>query len=254
VNHVPSDNLAATGFSDESLYNSARPNYPTDAIEFLVSVLGVDKTSDVLDLGAGSGIFTRQIATYVGRVTAVEPSPSMREELKIISPEIHVLEGSDITIPLESHSADAIFVAQAFHWFDAPRALREMHRVLVPGGGLGLIWNERDESVEWVHDLSVAMQWDKRQPYEVGSDFSAVIRLGPFRGVARNKFNHSQLLDHEGIYRRVLSTSYVSLMHRSELTELMKDVARVVDKLPEPVVMPYLTDVYHAFANSGKEA
>jgi SAM-dependent methyltransferase len=54
---------------------------------------------------------------------------------------------------LPDGAVDAITCATAFHWFDGERSLAEFHRVLVPGGGLALLWNTRDESVEWVRDL-----------------------------------------------------------------------------------------------------
>ena len=239
---------AERGFANGDLYDSARPSYPLDAIEFLVSSLGVDSTSHVLDLGAGSGIFTRQLIPFVGRVTAVEPSESMRETLARTTPGVEVLAGKDIEIPLDDSSVAAVFVAQAFHWFDVENSLVEMHRVLVPGGGLGLIWNERDESVEWVSELGRAMQWDVRQPYRVGTDYSAQIERGPFHNIERRRFAHEQFLDHDGLYRRVMSTSYVSLMEGAELDALMNRVEAVVSRLPEPVSLPYVTDVYRADA------
>jgi SAM-dependent methyltransferase len=244
----PRDRWATRGFANGSLYDAARPSYPLEAIKYLVSSLGVDEQTHVLDLGAGSGIFTRQLLPFAGKITAVDPSESMRESLARNSPEVDVLAGNDTEIPLGDASVAVVFVAQAFHWFDVDRSLAEMHRVLVPRGELGLIWNERDESVEWVRDLGRAMQWDVRQPYRADTDFSEQIRRGPFDNIERRKFTNEQILDHDGLYRRVMSTSYISLMEGPELEALMIAVERVVSKLANPVSLPYVTDVYRANA------
>jgi len=243
------EELGRSGFANGSLCDAVRPTYPVAAVKFLVETLGLDESSHVLDLGAGSGIFSRQVRPYVARVIAVEPSPSMREALRTSSPDIEALDGRDAEIPLPADSVHAVFVAQAFHWFDVDAALAEIHRVLVPRGGLGLIWNERDESVEWVRELNRAMQWDRRQPYKVGMDFTGEILRGSFVDVERHKFVHAQSLDHEGLRRRVLTTSYISLMQGSELSALMDDVERVISELPAQVELPYLTDVYRARAH-----
>jgi ubiquinone/menaquinone biosynthesis C-methylase UbiE len=247
------DELGLRGFADGSLYNAARPDYPQPAIEHFVKTIGIVPTMHVLDLGAGTGIFTRQILPYVAKVTAVDPSLSMRESLRSATSDVEVLEGSDVAIPLGDGVVDAVFVAQAFHWFDAPRALVEIHRVLVPGGALGLIWNERDESVHWVDKLSRAMRWDIQQPYKVGTDFSEVIAAGPFEDVERVEFKHAQTLTREGLYQRVLTTSYISVMSDAEREPLMKDVASVVERQMEPILLPYVTNVYTATATDGVE-
>ena len=240
--------LASGGFANGPLYNSARPSYPTPAIDFFVTTFGLDPGSHVLDLGAGTGIFSRQILGRVGRLTAVDPSASMRESFRAATPGVEILDGSDVSIPLGDASVDAVFVAQAFHWFDAPKALDEIRRVLRPGGGLGLVWNERDESVPWVRELNRAMHWDVEQPYRVGSDFSSVLAAGPFADVARVQFRHAQSLSRDDLYRRVLTTSYVAVMADAQRDELMSDVAAVVERQPEIVVLPYVTDVYSATA------
>jgi len=248
VDNARKNDLGRKGFANGALYNAARPSYPAAAINYFVSKLRIEGGMHVLDLGAGTGIFSRQILPFVARLTAVDPSASMREALALSSPEIEVLEGSDVAIPLEDDSVDAVFVAQAFHWFDPPRALREIHRVLTRGGGLGMIWNERDESVEWVAAMSHAMQWDTKAPYKIGTDFSEVIGAGPFINVERMKFDNPQTISHDGLYQRVLSASYISVMEDHLRDDVMKDVAKVVEKLPDPVVLPHVTDVYTARA------
>ena len=246
---VSKRDLGVKGFSDGVGYNAVRPDYPGEAMSFFASTFGLDGTVRALDLGAGSGIFTRQIRDLVGEVVAVDPSDSMREAFDKETPGLEALEGSDIAIPLEDASVDVVFVAQAFHWFDSTRALHEIRRVLRTGGGLGLIWNERDESVPWVRALGVAMRWDDFQPYETGQDFSQVIAAGPFVDIQRATFRHAQTLSKQALYQRVLTTSYVSLMNDAQREEVLRDVAEVVEPLYETLTLPYVTDVYRATAH-----
>jgi SAM-dependent methyltransferase len=248
VSDSSGDEMGMAGFADGLRYHSARPDYPLDAVKFLVEELGIDADAHVVDLGAGTGIFTSQLLPFGPRITAVEPTSGMREVLSRRLPSVTVLDGRDDDIPLESGSCDCVVVAQAFHWFDAPVALEEIHRVLVDGGRLGLVWNERDESVEWVAALGRAMRWPQHQPYEVGRDFTPVLEAGPFVNVERRKFAHAQVLDHEGLTQRVLTTSYIAVMDEDERRDLMEEVASVIRELPEPVRLPYVTDTYRATA------
>jgi SAM-dependent methyltransferase len=108
---------------------------------------------DVVDLGAGTGIFSRLVASLGHRVTAIEPDPEMRAQLAT-SDTIAVLDGSAKRIPLPDRSTGAVVAAQAFHWFDNHDARAEIARVLADGGVFAPIWNVRDESVEWVAELT----------------------------------------------------------------------------------------------------
>lgn len=100
----------------------------------------------VVELGAGTGIFTRQLAEHGQRVTAVEPVVATRSRLAT-SVEAAVSSGTAKETGLPDGVADAVVAATAWHWFDAPRALREVNRLLrSDAGGLGLVWNSYDET------------------------------------------------------------------------------------------------------------
>jgi SAM-dependent methyltransferase len=243
-----SNDRAMPAFANGDQYHASRPDYPRDAVAYLVLSLGIDSDAHVVDLGAGTGIFTEQLIGFGPRITAVEPTKGMREVLARRLPSVAVMNGSDVNIPLDSDSIDCVIAAQAFHWFDAPVALEEIHRVLVDGGGLGLVWNERDESVDWVASLGRAMRWPEHQPYVVGMDFSPIIAAGPFVNIERRQFAHQQIMDHDLLRRRVLSTSYIALMDDNDRAQLMGDVDDVIAALPAIVTLPYVTDVYRATA------
>src|SRR5204863_8155046 len=126
---------AATGFETAAAdYEAARPGYPADAVFWLVEQLGLDDRTTLVDLAAGTGKLTRLLAPLVGRTIAVEPVVAMREQLHEVLPHIEVLEGTAESLPLPDVSVDAMTVAQAFHWFDVPRAAAEIVRVLRTNG------------------------------------------------------------------------------------------------------------------------
>jgi SAM-dependent methyltransferase len=240
------DGLAAAGFANASAYRAGRPNYPNEAVDYLAEALSLDDARLVVDLGAGTGIFTAQIQNLCRRLVAVEPSPGMREACAAALPGLEILAGKDTAVPFPDGSVDVITVAQAFHWFDYPLALAEFDRVLSPTGRIGLIWNERDESVPWVHAMSEAMLWTTRQPYQVGMDFTPILRDGPFSSVVRRSFTHRQRLTFEMLDERVMSTSYIQAMEPAERVRLVAAVREVVESLGEPLDLPYLTTTYVA--------
>ena len=107
----------------------------------------------MLDLGAGTGKLTTRLVERGLDVVAVDPIPEMLELLSNSLPDTPALLGTAEEIPLPDDSVDAVLVAQAWHWFDPERAVKEVARVLRPGGRLGLVWNTRDERLGWVKDL-----------------------------------------------------------------------------------------------------
>ena len=134
-------------------YERARPGYPEDAVRWLAG----EAPCDVVDLGAGTGKLTRTLVALGHRVTAVEPLPEMLAHLREALPGGDGDPGERGAMPLPGASADVVTVAQAFHWFDPEPALREIARVLRPGGRIALVWNTRDDREPWVAELSAAV-------------------------------------------------------------------------------------------------
>ena len=118
-------------------YERGRPGWPPE----VVHVVGVPRASKVLDLGAGTGKLTRLLVPAFDHVIAVEPADAMRRILESLCPAAEALTGTGQEIPLPEASIDAVFAAQAFHWFDDDRAVAEIARVLRPAGSLVLMWN-----------------------------------------------------------------------------------------------------------------
>jgi ubiquinone/menaquinone biosynthesis C-methylase UbiE len=114
-------------------YERGRPGYPPEAIDVLLRELDRDRRFVAVDLGAGTGKLTRDLTERFEHVIAIEPLAEMREQLARAAAAAEALAGTAEDIPLPDASADAVFAAQAFHWFDGRRALDEIARVLRPG-------------------------------------------------------------------------------------------------------------------------
>jgi SAM-dependent methyltransferase len=151
---TPVHRAAATGYGRAAeAYERSRPDYPAEAVDRLIQELEINRSCSVLDLGAGTGKLTRMLVPTGARITAVEPVERMRRALARAVPHAAVVAGAAESIPITDGAFDAVVCAQAFHWFAGERALSEIHRVLRTRGRLGLLWNLRDESVDWVRRM-----------------------------------------------------------------------------------------------------
>ena len=122
-------------------YDAVRPDYAPEAVERMQEALELGPQARVVDLAAGSGTLTRALARAFADVVAIEPDDDMRAVLARRLPEVELFVGTAEQIPLPDASVDAMFVADAFHWFDGSKAVAEFDRVLRPGGGVALLWN-----------------------------------------------------------------------------------------------------------------
>ena len=233
-------------------YASGRPSYPAALKGWLEVELGLGPGRKVLDLGAGTGKFTAQLVQTGAEVVAVEPVAAMREQLGARLAGVTVLDGRAQAIPLPSQSLDAIVCAQAFHWFASVEALAEMHRVLKPGGCLGLVWNVRDESVDWMAAITALItpfegdapryyKGDWRRPFEGFRGF------GPLEP---SSFPHAHVGPQANvIVDRFLSVSFIATLDAASKAGVAARLQHLVEHHPalcgrETVVAPYRTEAF----------
>lgn len=243
---------AAQGFASAAdAYARGRPGYPAALDGWLGEALGVRAGATCVDLGAGTGKFTRLLVETGAEVFAVEPVAEMRRQLVADLPGVRALGGTAEAMPLADGSADAVVCAQAFHWFATGRALAEIHRVLRPGGRLGLVWNVRDESVDWVAaltELFTPHEGDAPR-YRTGQwrrPFSG--RL--FSGLEETVFPYVHVgSPRQVIVDRTLSVSFIAALPAEERARVEERLHALIAGHPdlrgrETVAFPYRTHAY----------
>lgn len=178
-----------------------------------------------------------------GDVVAVEPVAEMRAHA---AHHAAAIGASAESLPFRDGTIDALTVGQAFHWFDAPRALAEIGRVLRPGGTLALLWNERDNRVEWVDAVTNAIHaCDPGTAYEKDIDWPAVIAASDrFTPVEVRTYEHDHPMDVELVVDRAMSTSYVAAGPEEQRTALAAQIREILAGFDGTFGFPHVTTVY----------
>ena len=211
----------------------------------------------MVDLAAGTGKLARDLASRFQQVVAVEPLDEMRAVIERSLPAVQAVRGSAETMPLGPGSADAVFAAQAFHWFDGRRALAEIARVLRPGGGLALMWNStpwENREGPWFSALDDVLERSR-------ADLSTLRRHGTgewmrafdgdrlFEPLHNARFENPHRASRADFIAALASRSYVASMDEADRAELLADVERLLERADAPlegdvVVMPLRTYVF----------
>ncbi len=243
---------AAQGYeASADTYEQARPGYSDAAVAQLADGIRLAPGDTVVDIGAGTGKLTRALTGYGAHLVAVEPVAAMREIFAAVLPGVPVLGATAEALPLRTGSVAAVVVGQAFHWFDAPAALAEMHRVLRPGGRLGLVWNVRDESVDWVAALTrlIDSHVGSGPTFRSGAwhrAFDSTSLFGPLHAAT---FPNEQRVDVDGVLARVASISYIAALPQAERRRVADQVRVLLAGHPdtagrEEFVILHHTDVF----------
>ena len=218
-------------------YERGRPGWPTAVID----VAELPPTAIVLDLGAGTGKLTRLLVPRFSSVISVEPDDAMRDLLSRLCPGTEMLAGGAEAIPLPNASVDAVFVAEAFHGFDAEPALAEIARVLEPRGRLVVMWNlpagPTSPSIAAAEQLLI-----DRAPASLGYDpvdlntrryasgeWRAAFDDSPFEELQEARFPNPQTVDREELIAFFESMGWFGDLPESERLPLLEEVRSLLN-------------------------
>jgi SAM-dependent methyltransferase len=227
-------------------------SYPAQAVAVLADALPLRPGSHVVDLGAGTGKFTRLLALTGARVTAVEPDRAQRERLASLLPSVQAVPGTAEVTGLPDHVADVVVVAHAWHWFDAPAALEEIERILVPGGSLALVWHSYDESVPWIADYTrvYARQAPAEPACHHGEEWRHLFdELPGWSPLEEHHIPNPHSTTREAMVDRLLSAAPMASLSYEDRERVRQEVFAVLNRHEETratdrIEFPYRTDLF----------
>lgn len=194
----------------------------------MLDLVPVPAEATVLDLGAGTGKLTRVLAARYASVVAVEPLDELREILAARVPEAEALDGAAERIPLGDGEVDAVFAGQSFHWFANDTALREIGRVLRPGGVLALLWNRALDPLPLppAYAARIDELHDERRPALPEED--VLRRTGLFGEETETFVDHEQVSGRDDVLALAASVSWIA--SRDDREDVLAELAAL---LPE---------------------
>lgn len=230
-------------------YASARPDYPERVFELLVERCGLGPGCRTLDVGAGSGLATRELARRGARpVVAVEPDAGFAAELAALGGTTkgaveHVAASFD-EAPLEPGSFDLVTSATAFHWLDPERDHARLGACLRPAGWLALFWNVfgdprihdpfHEATLPLMAELarSPTQLADRRLPFSLETEarVADLRRAGAAEEVHTEELGWTLQLDPAGVRALYATFSPVAWLGEAERTALLDRLAEVAER------------------------
>ncbi|KAI8998570.1 S-adenosyl-L-methionine-dependent methyltransferase [Trametes punicea] len=239
--------LAKQGFGagTNELYDRARPSYQASALAHIRNAISSQPPLNVVELGAGTGIFTRALLAHpdwsdaIKELRAVEPSEGMRDVFTktVTDPRVSVREGTFDTTGIEDGWADLVVIAQAFHWCpDYDKAVAEFARILKPKGVVAFIWNLEDRNrAAWVAQLR-----DRIERHESGTPqfrlglwraaFSTPSYTANFEPPEENIWDYVLHGTRDIVVNRACSKSYIAVLSVEDKQKVIDDIDAILQR------------------------
>ncbi|XP_060599868.1 uncharacterized protein LOC132753420 [Ruditapes philippinarum] len=214
---------------------------------------------DHKELGAGTGLFTRKILDQLKKdmpniqYLATEPLKEFLSVLKQRSPSVDSLICSATKLPFLENSVQNIICAQSFHWFANKESLTEIHKVLVPGGRLCLVWNDKDSTEKWVKKMEgdiVTQYYNDDTPRKKNETWINVFDdCSLFRFVERRILPGFKGMkgDKDFVLNHFMSISVIARLDPPRKEEAMRKLRAVLDETftdDEDITIPFISDFY----------
>ncbi|UNK69854.1 class I SAM-dependent methyltransferase [Microbacterium sp. H1-D42] len=242
-----SDSRATSFGAAADDYEAARPEYPFEAVAWMLETLA-HRSRRIADVGAGTGKLTRVLADAPqAEVVAVDPDAAMLAKLRETVPGVPTFVGSAEALPLPDASLDAVVLGQAWHWVDPASASAEVGRVLRPGGTLGLIWNTRDNRVDWVRRLTEVMS---SSVAEEMIDAGGPTVAAPFDAVQSERWEWLRPMTRAQLHRMAASRSHWITASDETREAVRQGMDALFDELglagDATIDVPYVTSAFRA--------
>ncbi|MCG3136375.1 MAG: hypothetical protein HJJLKODD_00205 [Phycisphaerae bacterium] len=233
-------------------YAQYRPAYPMQLLDELREAVGDAVEGHIVDLGAGTGIFSASLSRFCAPVVAIDPSLAMLKQIPATLPVVCLL-GQAECIPLQDCSTAVVTVAQAFHWFYPPLALAEIARILQPEGWLLLCWNNRivapgsfvSQFETLIQQYNPKYQCEYRQ-----QDWAGKIKeCGAFSTIEQRDYKHEWILSREAFQGFTRSVTYIrNVLSREEMESFSRKLQLLIASyFPDEVVkIPLRTESWWA--------
>ncbi|OBZ75599.1 putative methyltransferase-like C25B8.10 [Grifola frondosa] len=240
-------NIAKVGFGTgtNELYDCARPSYQSNALSHIRNAIKSSGPLNVVEIGAGTGIFTRALLTHpewsssVKQLRAIEPSEGMRDVFakSVTDARVSIAEGTFDSTGVEDGWADLVVIAQAFHWCpDYNKASAEFARILKPDGIVAFIWNLDDRNgAPWVAQLR-----DRIELHEAGTPqfrlglwratFSTPNYTALFQPPEENAWDYVLPGTRDIVVDRAHSRSFITVLSPEQKQSLTSDIDGILQR------------------------
>lgn len=205
VNHFLDDERAGD-------YERYRPYFHPLVFARALHLTGESRFETALDVGCGTGQSTRAMASVSRTVVGLDASYAMLRVAR--SHGLACVQGSAERLPVSAASIDFVGIGLAFHWFDRDSVLREMRRVLKPGGWL-LVFNSwfagtmqgREDFADWQHAYLERFPAPPRHSQPVDQQ---MLQVAGFSEEANERFAHQHAFTRTDLVGYLKTQSNVS--------------------------------------------
>lgn len=242
-----------SGFSD--LYDRVRPRPPAKLCSLILSSLHMEKLDCVVDLGCGTGLSTQIWCDHADRVIGIEPNSDMIKTARATVSGAEFFQADSYRTGLEKSSADLVTCSQSFHWMEPQVTLKEVQRILRPGGVFAVYdcdwppavgmrseqaWSHLMEQAQvlttrYAANLPTHRQWPKSRHLEN-------MRSSAYFAYCREiVFENSETCDGQRFIDIALSQGHIQTLLKHEIPEIKDLIAEfaaiVLLDMPRPIIM-----------------